>query len=85
MDTPGPEIKWSLCGPTIYYSFIDVANFISDPENLKKKSSIDVVAGESPNDSDTDETLDVTIDIDDDDATVEREAGDSDGRDTVNF
>jgi hypothetical protein len=27
--------------------------------------------------------LDVTIDLEDDDATVEREAGDSDGRDTV--
>ena len=56
--------------------------FLSDPDNAKKKSSGDV-DGESPNDSDTDETLDVTIDIDDDDATVERDVGDSDGRDTV--
>ena len=51
---------------------------VSDHENVKKKST-----GEVASDSDTDETLDVTIDIDDDDATVERDAGDSDGRDTV--
>ena len=49
-------------------------------ENLKKKSSDNNC--DSPGDSDT-ETLDVTIDLEDDDATVEREAGDSDDRDTV--
>ena len=48
-------------------------------ENSKKKPSDNC---DSPGDSDT-ETLDVTIDLEDDDATVEREAGDSDDRDTV--
>ena len=54
-----------------YFSF-------AEPENGKKKSS-----DESPGESDT-ETLDVTIDIDDDDATVEHEAGEDSERDSVN-
>jgi hypothetical protein len=44
----------------------------SGSEGVRKRSPSAASADDSPNESDT-ETLDVTLDVDDDDATVERE------------